>query len=125
VRPWCLGAAGLVRRQNEDVAAHLRAAGEHLLTVDDPVVAGPDRRGLGRGHVGARVGLAVAEGDQQLAPQRGRQVRPLLLLGADVADGVDHHARRRPPVDVEAAAGALVEDRPGEARVDVAPAVLR
>ena len=60
-RGWCAPPARCSRRR--------RQAGEHLLAVDDVVVAVVDRGGPQGGQVGAGAGLGVADGEVQFAAQ--------------------------------------------------------
>ena len=123
-QPLVLGHLGVGTGEHEDVAAHLRRAGEHLLPVDHPLLAVTHRSRARRRHVGTRVRFGVPEGDEQLAPQRSGDDRPFLLLRSDVGNGVDDHDRRRPPVPHETERTELVHDGMGESGIDVGAAVL-
>ena len=91
----------------------VRVGGPHLLAGHDPLVAVPDRAGLERGEVGARLGLREALAPDLVGGQDRRQVALLLLVGAVGDDGraahgqaehVGHRGRAR-------ARQLLVEDR--------------
>ena len=53
-------------RQQEAVVAVLCAGREHLLAIDDPLVAVSHRAGAHSGEIGAPVGLRVAEAEEDL-----------------------------------------------------------
>ena len=86
-----LGDVGVGAGQQQDVGGEISAAGEHLLAVDDPVVAVAHRPGLGGENVGARGRLAVAERGDDLAGGQARQHRLLQVVGAVADDDVPDH----------------------------------
>ncbi len=71
------------------VGGALGAAVPDLRPVDHPLVAVTDRAGAQTGQIGARVGLGVAEREDDLAARDPRQELLLVLLGA-----VPHDHRR-------------------------------
>src|SRR5262249_3789007 len=85
---------GVAAGEEEDVVGHLGERREHLLPVDDPLVAVAARPGAGRRHVRAGVGFAVAERDEQLAPrERPEDGRLLLRRAPDPQRGCHQHRR--------------------------------
>ena len=61
VSPRCLADLGIGAGEEEDVLREVCATREHLLAVDDPVVAVADGAGLRGSDVRARLGLGVSE----------------------------------------------------------------
>ena len=115
---------GIRAREQEHVCGLVRQRGEHLLPVDDPVVAVAHRPRLRRRDVGAGVGLGVPEGEDDLAGKEGREERLLLLLGADGADGAAHDDRLPEPIGGDTGEAQLVAHRRHLERVTPLPAVL-
>ena len=115
---------GIRAREQEHERGLVRQRGEHLLAVDDPVVAVGHRPCLGRGDVGSRVGFGVAEAEDDLPGQERREERLLLLLGADGADGAGHHDRLAEAVGGHAREAQLVAHGGHLERIATLPAVL-
>ena len=84
-----LGGIGVGAAQQKDVAGEFRAAGEHLLAVDHPIIAISHRAGAGAEHIRTRARLAVAQAAGGLA---ARQLGQHLGLGFGVAKPPDHMA---------------------------------
>ena len=97
--PLCFLAFGSVARGQPDVVGVGGAAGEHLLAVDDVVVAVADRGGAQRRQVAAGLRLGVSDGELDAAVQDCGQEGLLLLVGAVLhqrrPDGVQSHQRDR------------------------------
>ena len=87
--PRCLGTSGSVRATRIAPPGVVGHGGPHLLPVDDPLVAVPDRAGRERRQVGPGAGLAEELAPDLLArPQRAQEPLPLLV-------GAEHQDRRR------------------------------
>ncbi len=110
-----------------DPVGGVAVGGPDLLSVDDVgagfLVARAYGPALERGEVGARVGLAVADGEVDLAGEDSGQEVRLLLVGAELhqggPDGVQRHQRQR-----YAGLCGLVEEDELVHRRHAAPAVL-
>src|SRR3546814_5170284 len=79
-----------IRDWSSDVCSSDLVGRPDLLTRHPPAVAVAPRRGLQRGQVGARVGLAEALTPDDLTPGDGGQVLRLLLGGAVAHDRWAH-----------------------------------
>ena len=97
--PLCFLTSGVGARREPDVVGVRRAAGEHLLAVDDVVVAVAHGGGAQRRQIGARRRLGVADRELDVAVQDRGQELLLLLLGAAMRerrpDGVEGDERDR------------------------------
>ena len=101
-----LGQVGVGAADDLADVGHLGARGPHLLAVEDPLVAVPDRPGLQRGQVRSRRRLAEQLAAHDVAPPHLAQVGLLHLVGGMGQDRRGHHAeadavdrqRRRPVV---------------------------
>ena len=113
------------RDQQDEVAAH--AVGDvELAAVDPPVAVDALGAGSDAGDIAAGVGLGDAEGGDLLAPDRGREVALLLLLGAPPEDGRRRHLgvdADRHPDATGTAAGHLLREDDGAEVVTTLPAV--
>ena len=83
---------------------------EHLLAIDHPLVAVAPGTRLRGGDVGAGVGLAVAETDEDLAAVDPRHHLGPLGVGAHELERARHEHRRAGPVHRGAGARQLVDD---------------
>lgn len=90
---------GLGTGQHEDVVGDVTVGGEHLLAVDHPSPVNGTSPGLHGSNVGSRLGLAHAEGDQDLTPCHLGENLTAQPIGADRPDHVGDHQRRRRAVD--------------------------
>ena len=101
-------------RGGQAEAGHVRAAGPHLLAVDEPTPVDPRRPGLDAGGVTAGIGLAEELAPDDLLAQGGQDPAGDLVLRPVLNEGQDHpagdavlragHARRaRTPVRSRAA----------------------
>ncbi len=106
-----LGELGIGPGQQEHVGGFVGQGGEHLLAVDHPFVAVAHRTRLGRGDVGAGVGLGVPEGEDDVPGQRRRYETLLLLVGPDGADGAGDHDGLTETVGGDAGEAQLVAHR--------------
>ena len=95
--PLCFLTVGIGARREPDVVGVRRAAGEHLLAVDDVVVAVAHCGGAQRRQIASRRRLGVADRELDGAVQDRGQELLLLLLGAALRerrpDGVERDER--------------------------------
>jgi hypothetical protein len=106
------GRVGVGAGHHQGELGNARAAGEPLLTVQDPVVAVADGGGADPGGVGARRAFGHGEADADLAVDQGAQVALLLLVGAVLDEGEHRgvlrtHAVERPGAEVGEGAADL------------------
>ena len=85
------GHVGVGSGEQQHVVGHMGQRRPHLGAVDDPAFAVALGPGAGRGHVRARLGLAVSEAGQRLARQQpGRHLLAQVLV-AVLQDHRHHH----------------------------------
>ena len=88
-----LGDVGVGPDGGEAEAGVVRAAGPHLLAVDQPAALDPGPPGLDPGGVAAGVGLAEELAPDDLLAQGGHDPTGHLVLGRVLNEGEDHPAR--------------------------------
>jgi len=75
--------------QHQKAIRHLGTGSPHLGTVENPTAIRLDGDSLhGAEHIGAAIGFGHAQGNPQLAFRHGGQPAALLLVSADLADGL-------------------------------------
>ena len=90
-----LGGVRIGPGKEEAVLRDVRTGGEHLLAVDDPVVAVADGTGPGRHDIGTGVRLGVSEADDGVAGRELGQHGCLLELGPNDLKHVTHEGAGR------------------------------
>ena len=84
--PWWRSSSSLGATQHDEPVVLVGAAGPDLRAVHEPAVLGPRGAGGHRGQIAARIGLAHADRERQLAAADRRQEPLLLRVGPEAVD---------------------------------------